>query len=103
METQNQSAEQEWIAKYRAAVNEIPTTKQRPLDKIRAALGAAWRKVVSRDRGVDKRLLNTESRTGRSSGKRPGLRRAKASEHKPAIKVFAKNPQAEKRERRTAS
>ncbi len=64
METQNESAEQQWIAKYRAAVNEIPA-EQRGLAKIRATLRAAWCKAISpANRSVDQGPLNTESQAG---------------------------------------
>jgi len=103
VETQNESSEHEWIAKYRAAVNEIPE-KQRGLAKIRATLRAAWRKAISPvNRSVDQGPLNTESQAGRSSVKRSGLRLEKATDRKPAIKAFAKNPPAEDRGRGTAS
>jgi hypothetical protein len=103
VETQNKNAEHEWIAKYRAAVSEIPA-KQRGLAKIRATLGAAWRKAVSPiNRSVDQEPLNTESQAGRSSVKTSGLRLEKATDRKPAINAFAKNPPAEDRGRGTAS
>lgn len=103
METQNENAEHEWIAKYRAAVNEIPA-QQRGLAKIRATLRSAWRKAISPlNRGVDRGPLKTESQAGRNSVKRSGLRLEKATDRKPAIKALAKNPRAEDRGRGTAS
>ena len=103
METQNENAEHEWIAKYRAAVSEIPA-EQRGLAKIRATLAAAWRKAISRvKRSIDQGPRNTQSQAGRSSSRRSGLRLEKATDRKPAIKAFAKNPPAEDRGRSTAS
>ena len=103
METQNENAEHEWIAKYRAAVSEIPA-KQRGLAKIRASLWAAWRKAISSvNRSVDQGPLNIGSQAGRSSSKRSGLRLEKATDRKPALMAFTKNRPAEDRGRGTAS
>ncbi len=103
METQNENAEHEWIAKYRAAVNDIPA-KQRGLAKIGATLKAAWRKAISPlNRSVNRRPLNIKSQAGHSSVKHSRLRLEKAAERKPAMKARVKNPPAEDRGRGTAS
>lgn len=47
MEIQNEKAEQEWIAKYRAAVNGVPSRRSQ-FAKLRAVLGRAWRSAISR-------------------------------------------------------
>jgi hypothetical protein len=80
VETQNENAEHEWMAKYRAAVNETPA-KQQGLDKIRATLKAAWRKAISRvNSSVDQGPLNAVSQAGRSSIQRAsGLRKQPAA------------------------
>lgn len=103
METQNENAEHKWIAKYRAAVNEIPAN-QRGLDKIRATLKAAWRKAISRiNCSLDQGPLNTELQARHSSVKNSRPRLEKATGRKPAVKAFAKNPPAEDRGRGAAS
>ena len=63
MEIQNENAEQEWIAKYRAALDEIPT-KQPPLAKIRAALETAWRTAISHVGHADNKPHNKQRPDG---------------------------------------
>ena len=81
MEIQRENAEQEWIAKYRAAVNEIPRTQPR-LTKIRAALETAWRTAISHlGHTIDEQPQIAKSQSGRGSSKGSRCQLEKPAEH----------------------
>jgi hypothetical protein len=103
VEIQNENAEQEWIAKYRAALDEIPT-KHRPLAKIRAALEAAWRTAISHVghsdiKGDNKQRSDAEVQPGQLSPNGSGRKIKKPIAHTVTTRAHARSPRTKSRRR----
>jgi hypothetical protein len=105
VEIQNENAEQEWIAKYRAAANEAMLREQ-PAGRIRAALGTVWHRAISAVNRTVQRPRKAESRPRGVPVKRSELRLEKVMasrrERQPVMKVLSRNPREEKLDRRTS-
>jgi hypothetical protein len=100
VEIQNENAEQEWIAKYRAALDESPT-KQPPLAKIRAALETAWRTAISRVGHADnKQSPDAKLQPGQLPSSGSGIKFEKRTAHTVTTRAHARSPRTKGRRRR---
>jgi hypothetical protein len=107
VQIQNENVEQEWIAKYRAALDEIPT-KQPPLARVRAALETAWRTAISRighahnkpDNKPDKKQRpDAEVQPYQLATNGSGLKIKKPTARAATIREHTRSPQTKNRRR----